>query len=59
MNFLEMEKISKSFGAINALQGVDFFIKPGEAVGLMGDNGAGKSTLVKTSLVTFYQLLEQ
>ena len=42
-----MEKISKSFGAINALQGVDFFIKPGEAVGLMGDNGAGKSTLVK------------
>ena len=35
MNFLEMEKISKSFGAINALQGVDFFIKPGEAVGLM------------------------
>ena len=47
MNFLEMEKISKSFGAINALQGVDFFIKPGEAVGLMGDNGAGKSTLVK------------
>ena len=28
MNFLEMEKISKSFGAINALQGVDFFIKP-------------------------------
>ena len=47
MNFLEMKKISKSFGAINALQGVDFFIKPGEAVGLMGDNGAGKSTLVK------------
>jgi simple sugar transport system ATP-binding protein len=47
MNFLEMNKISKSFGAINALQGVDFFIKPGEAVGLMGDNGAGKSTLVK------------
>ncbi len=32
MNFLEMNKISKSFGAINALQGVDFFIKPGEAV---------------------------
>ena len=47
MNFLEMNKISKSFGAINALQGVDFCIKPGEAVGLMGDNGAGKSTLVK------------
>ena len=47
MNFLEMNKISRSFGAINALQGVDFFIKPGEAVGLMGDNGAGKSTLVK------------
>ena len=41
MNFLEMENISKSFGAINALQGVSFYIKPGEAVGLMGDNGAG------------------
>ncbi len=47
MSFLELRKISKSFGAINALQAVDFKISVGEAVGLMGDNGAGKSTLVK------------
>ena len=47
MNFLEMNQITKSFGAINALQGVDFNIQAGEAVGLMGDNGAGKSTLMK------------
>ncbi len=47
MSLLEIKKITKSFGAIHALQGVDLSIKPGEAVGLMGDNGAGKSTLVK------------
>jgi simple sugar transport system ATP-binding protein len=47
MNFLEMKHITKSFGAIHALQGVDFNVQAGEAVGLMGDNGAGKSTLMK------------
>ncbi|MEG9862536.1 MAG: ATP-binding cassette domain-containing protein [Parvularculales bacterium] len=47
MSLLKLENISKSFGAIHALQGVDLSISPGEAVGLMGDNGAGKSTLVK------------
>ena len=47
MSLLELSNITKSFGAIHALQGVDLSIAPGEAVGLMGDNGAGKSTLVK------------
>jgi simple sugar transport system ATP-binding protein len=47
MSLLELSSITKSFGAIHALQGVDLKIDPGEAVGLMGDNGAGKSTLVK------------
>ena len=42
-----MEQIGRSFGAIQALTGVDLTIEPGEAVGLMGDNGAGKSTLAK------------
>ena len=44
---LELESISKSFGAIQALQDVDLTVSVGEAVGLMGDNGAGKSTLMK------------
>jgi D-xylose transport system ATP-binding protein len=44
---LEMRGITKRFGAVRALNGVDFRVMPGEVVGLVGDNGAGKSTLVK------------
>jgi D-xylose transport system ATP-binding protein len=44
---LELRGITKRFGAVNALNGVDFHVAPGEVVGLVGDNGAGKSTLVK------------
>jgi D-xylose transport system ATP-binding protein len=45
---LELDGVSKRFGPVQALDRVDFAVKAGEVVGLVGDNGAGKSTLVKT-----------
>jgi D-xylose transport system ATP-binding protein len=44
---LELHKISKRYGPVQALDQVDFEVAPGEVVALMGDNGAGKSTLIK------------
>jgi simple sugar transport system ATP-binding protein len=47
MPVLEFRNVSKRFGAIHALDEMDFAFMPGEIIGLMGDNGAGKSTTVK------------
>ena len=44
---VEMRNISKTFGAVKALQNVNFEVMPAEIVGLVGDNAAGKSTLMK------------
>jgi ABC-type sugar transport system ATPase subunit len=44
---LEVRGVTKRFGALVVLRGIDLVLRQGEVLGLVGDNGAGKSTLVK------------
>src|SRR2546429_3392408 len=44
---LQLQNITKTFGSVQALKDVDFAVRAGEVMALVGDNGAGKSTLVK------------
>ncbi len=44
---LEVRGVTKRFGALAVLRGIDLVLRQGEVLGLVGDNGAGKSTLVK------------
>ncbi len=44
---LTLTGVSKNFGGVQALRGVDFDVRPGEVHALVGENGAGKSTMMK------------
>lgn len=47
MQFLAVDKVTKKFGGVTALNDVSFDINEGEVHGLVGENGCGKSTLMK------------
>lgn len=44
---LSVRRLSKRYGSVQALAEIDFELRPGEIMALIGENGAGKSTLVK------------
>jgi ABC-2 type transport system ATP-binding protein len=50
MNVIEMQGITKRYGTVDALCGVDLQVQPGEVVGFLGPNGAGKTTAISIML---------
>ncbi|MGI6412838.1 MAG: ATP-binding cassette domain-containing protein [Syntrophomonadaceae bacterium] len=50
MNAIHIKKLTKSFGPIMALKGIDLTVKQGEVHGFIGPNGAGKSTTIRILL---------
>jgi ABC-2 type transport system ATP-binding protein len=46
----ELRRAVKQYGAVTALAGIDFEVRPGEVVALLGPNGAGKTTVVQLLL---------
>jgi ABC-2 type transport system ATP-binding protein len=47
---LSVDKLCKTFGSLQAVDGVSFHVAPGEIVGLVGPNGAGKTTTINMVL---------
>ena len=44
---VEVVSLTKLYGKVEALKGVDLLVQPGTIFGLVGPNGAGKTTLIK------------
>src|SRR6266542_6438248 len=47
MNAIEVRSLTKNYGAVEAVRGIDFEVQSGEVFGLLGPNGAGKTTTVE------------
>ena len=47
---VELHHAAKTYGAVQALKGINFAVQPGETVALLGPNGAGKTTAISLML---------
>ncbi len=47
---VELHNAAKTYGAVQALKGINFAVQPGETVALLGPNGAGKTTAISLML---------